>query len=369
MTLRAKVSSRRSASNRVEFHDTGAVRCRGVRTGRPAASLDENAPLVFRDSGGNTLAQCEISGLITLVGQVRQTLIPQIESVTPATGQAGGGDTVTIAGNRFTDQTTVRFNGTPAAVTFVSANELSVVTPAGTADAATVQVAHPGQGDHARTDVFTYWAAPDVQAIAPATGNPAGKDALQITGTGFQAVPTVTIGGTPATNVIFRNSGRVDCVAPAGSLGAADVVLTNPDGQADTLVGGYTYATGPSVTGCAPIAVHSGGGVGLTVTGSGFVAGAAVTLGGAACTSVVVVSGTQITCDAPALAPGLYDLLVTNPSQPAGTLTNAVEVFERTIVVIPAGGRHAYPTADGWPAVYIDDQGNLRTADQVRHDL
>lgn len=57
----------------------------------------------------------------------------------------------------------------------------------------------------------------------------------------------------------------------------------------------------------------------LTITGSGFKAGAAVTIDGQACGAIVVVSSTTITCTAPALASGTYDVVVTNAGQADST--------------------------------------------------
>jgi hypothetical protein len=72
------------------------------------------------------------------------------------------------------------------------------------------------------------------------------------------------------------------------------------------------------------IAATSGsalGGTAITITGTGFVSGATVTIGGVAASAVVFNGATSISCKAPALAAGvLYDVVVTNPSTLKGTL-------------------------------------------------
>lgn len=83
--------------------------------------------------------------------------------------------------------------------------------------------------------------APSVTSITPNTGSTAGGEAVSIGGTDFVTGATVTIGGVAATGVTFVNSTQIDAVTPAGVAGAADVVVTNPDTQNDTLVGGFTY--------------------------------------------------------------------------------------------------------------------------------
>jgi CSLREA domain-containing protein len=70
----------------------------------------------------------------------------------------------------------------------------------------------------------------------------------------------------------------------------------------------------PTVTSVGPTSGAAAGGTAVTITGTGFAAGATVTIGGAAATNVVVVDGSTITCKTPALPAGtLNDVVVTNP--------------------------------------------------------
>ncbi len=84
----------------------------------------------------------------------------------------------------------------------------------------------------------------------------------------------------------------------------------------------------PTATLISPdIGDPAGGGLTRTVTGTGFNAGVSgVTAGGTACTSVVVVNDTTLTCIMPAHAAGLVDIVVTGPGG-SGTLTNGYEFF------------------------------------------
>ncbi len=64
-----------------------------------------------------------------------------------------------------------------------------------------------------------------------------------------------------------------------------------------------------------------------TVTGSDFIATPGVSVGATACTDVVVVDGTELTCTIPSgIVTGLYDVVVTNPDSSYGTLANGFEV-------------------------------------------
>ncbi|MES1244359.1 MAG: M12 family metallo-peptidase [Acidobacteriota bacterium] len=84
--------------------------------------------------------------------------------------------------------------------------------------------------------------APTVTVVSPASGSTAGGTAIALTGTGFLAGATVTVGGTAATSVVVVNSTRITAVAPAHAAGTVSVVVTNPDTQAGTLNPGFFYA-------------------------------------------------------------------------------------------------------------------------------
>jgi hypothetical protein len=89
--------------------------------------------------------------------------------------------------------------------------------------------------------------APTVTAIAPASGSTLGGAPIIITGTNLQpptGATTVTIGGTAATEISVIDATTVTAIAPPGTAGAADVVVTTPRGTG-TGSGLYTYLTPP----------------------------------------------------------------------------------------------------------------------------
>jgi hypothetical protein len=76
-----------------------------------------------------------------------------------------------------------------------------------------------------------------------------------------------------------------------------------------------------TVSEVTPNSGPTGGGTIVTISGSGFAAGAAVSFGGAAATSVNVAGSTSITAITPAHAAGAVNVVVTNPDNQSGTLT------------------------------------------------
>jgi len=75
-----------------------------------------------------------------------------------------------------------------------------------------------------------------------------------------------------------------------------------------------------TVTAISPISGSANGGTAVTITGTGFLSGASVKLGGAAATGVTVVSSTSISATTPAHAAGTVDVVVTNTDGQSGTL-------------------------------------------------
>ena len=129
---------------------------------------------------------------------------------------------------------------------------------------------------------------------------------------------------SPQTNVTVVNQGVISALTPAGT-GVANVVVTNPDHQAATLTSAYTYGAGnpaPTVSTISPTSGTTAGGTAVTITGTGFLAGATVTLGGTAATGVTVVNSTSITATTPAHAAGAVNVVVTNTDTQSGTKTS-----------------------------------------------
>jgi hypothetical protein len=84
--------------------------------------------------------------------------------------------------------------------------------------------------------------APLIYAVTPNRSKAAGGRTIQVVGRDFTAVnTTMTIGGTAATNVVPVSSFLLDASVPAGTVGAADVIVTTPAGTSPTAVGAVTY--------------------------------------------------------------------------------------------------------------------------------
>jgi hypothetical protein len=93
----------------------------------------------------------------TLTGTAQATTVA---SVTPTSGGAAGGDTITVTGTNFTGATAVSVGGTAcASFSVVSQTSIICVTPAHVVGTASVLVTAPGGTNTANT-LFTYTAPP-----------------------------------------------------------------------------------------------------------------------------------------------------------------------------------------------------------------
>jgi Concanavalin A-like lectin/glucanases superfamily/Chitobiase/beta-hexosaminidase C-terminal domain/IPT/TIG domain/Fibronectin type III domain len=262
---------------------------------------------------------------------------PTVASVSPNSGSTSGGTAITIMGTNFGAGATVTVgagrqggDGNAAAtnVVVVNSTEITAITPAGNAGAATVAVTLNGETGNL-TNGFTYVAVPTVTGVSPSNGPVAGGTAVTIAGTNFAAGATVAFGSAAATNVVVVSATQITATTPAGSAGSVTVTVTS-GGQSGSLANGFTYVAAPTVTGVSPATGSTAGGTAVTITGTNFASGATVTFGSAAATNVVVVSGTSITATTPAGSAGAVAVTVTNPGPLSGSLTNGF-----TFVVIP----------------------------------
>ena len=85
---------------------------------------------------------------------------------------------------------------------------------------------------------------------------------------------------------------------------------------------GADAANSPTVTTISPALYGVKGGITVTITGTNFVSGATVILGGTNCPNVVVLNATQITCTLPYHFASVVDVVILNPNGITGTLFN-----------------------------------------------
>jgi hypothetical protein len=169
-------------------------------------------------------------------------------------------------------------------------------------------------------------ANPTFSSISPSSGTQAGGTTVTITGTNFFPNVTVYIGAAPATNVQVISSTQITATTPAGFLGAANLLIINSDSSSVTATSAYYFTNdigALSVTGVDPATGPAAGGTLVTISGTGFQAGATVLFGGVASTSVNLLAASTIWARSPANASGLTSVTVVNPDGTSATLADA----------------------------------------------
>lgn len=265
---------------------------------------------------------------------------PTVSGVSPTTGLTTGGQVVTVNGSNFQSGAAVKFgslNGT--GVTFVSATQLTVTTPAVGAGVVSVQVINPDGQSATRNNSFTFMLpSPTIVSLSPNSGGTGGGTQVTINGTNFVSGATAKFGGTNATGVTFVSATQLRATTPAKAAGTVAVLVTNPDGQSAT-TNGFSFITGPAINSLSPNSGPAVGGTQVTINGSGFASGATVKFGGTAATGVTLVSATQLRATAPAKTAGSFAVEVTNPDGQTASFSDYDYIAAPTLTsVSPTSG-------------------------------
>lgn len=104
----------------------------------------------------------------------------------------------------------------------------------------------------------------------------------------------------------------------------------------------------PTVTSISPATGPIAGGTAITISGTGFMNGATVTIGDTAATSVIRVNSTTITAVTPTGTVGTKNVVVTNPNMLTGTLNNGFNYLapNYTLAISLAGNGSGTVTSD-----------------------
>jgi hypothetical protein len=198
---------------------------------------------------------------------------------------------------------------------------------------------------------------PTISGVSPTSGVVTGGNPVTVTGEGFLPGAALFIGGSPASGVVVVSGTRISATAPRGTLGSANVTVTNADGGSQTLNGGYFYTEPGNVLTLTSLSTTSGpirGGTQVTLTGTGF-SGSTVTFGGAPATNVSTLGPSVISLRTP---PGLAGPVTVTVRNGDGATTSLASAFTyqggslEVSGITPSGG-----LAAGGAAVRISGYG------------
>ncbi len=244
---------------------------------------------------------------------------PTFSGISPNTGSAAGGTSVTITGTNLSGITAVTFGGTAAAsITQGNATFFTATTPAHAAGPVDVVITTAG-GSATGTSAFTYTsAAPTISSLSPTSGPTGGGYSVAINGTNLAAATSVTFDGATAVFSVASNT-QLIATAPAHAAGAVTVEVVTPSGTTAS-VNGFTYVAAPVVSSATPNSGPTTGGTVVDIDGTNFSGVTQVSFGGLV-VAFTQISATRVRVTTPAHAAGAVDVIVTTAGG-TGTGTN-----------------------------------------------
>jgi hypothetical protein len=210
-----------------------------------------------------------VGALLKVTGTAPPPPAPTVSALSPSSGPAAGGTSVTITGTNLTGATSVTFGSTAAASFAVTSSTSATATAPPGSGTVDLHVTTPG-GTSAATsaDRYSYVspppATPTVSGVSPSSGPTGGGTSVSISGTGFTGATAVRFGGTEATAFTVTSDTAITATTPAGS-GTTDVVVTtaggtSPTGTADQFTYTDSPPPSPSITPVGSLADSAGTG-------------------------------------------------------------------------------------------------------------
>ena len=183
-------------------YDTGNLRVMEY-TGNPSTgAYSANGTVVYSESGSNNSEQGGVAvdahGNLFVDSNLTSAVVyeiaaattpptaPTVSGITPTSGPAAGGTTVTVTGSNLTGGS-VSFGTAAATGVSCTASSCTATSPAGSGTVNVTVTTAGGTSSTSAADQFTYQAAPPpapaVTAVSPASGPAAGGTMVTVTGT------------------------------------------------------------------------------------------------------------------------------------------------------------------------------------------
>lgn len=176
----------------------------------------------------------------------KQGSAPHVTRLSRSAGPAADSTTVIAYGTGLRQVSTVLVAGTRTYdFTVLSSHRLKITLPAH--DAGNVSIRIGGAWGVSNAERFSYLGAPAVTGLTPNQGPAGTVQAIKITGSGFQDVTGVTVGGTAATFTV-SSARTIAATLPALPAGTYPVVVTTRYGTS----AGWASFTYLAATGTVP---------------------------------------------------------------------------------------------------------------------
>jgi phospholipase C len=239
--------------------------------------------------------------------------LPAIKGPNPSGGPTAGGTAVRLNGSGFSGATAVLFGSTQAQFRVDTDLVIAAISPPGTSTVDIRVVGPGGTSPVTRLDRFTYGATvPTVTGLTPTSGSGSGGTTVTISGIGFKGAAQVTFGASSALSFKVVSNTTITAVTPPGATTGDVQVADLATFSAATPVDMFTWTDPTNVNAVSPSGGPMSGGTVINISGSGFSAATAVTIGGVVATFTVM-SDTMILATTPG-GLGVVDVTVSAPA-------------------------------------------------------
>ncbi|HWV37686.1 MAG TPA: IPT/TIG domain-containing protein [Vulgatibacter sp.] len=194
------------------------------------------------------------SGADVLPDAFRYVSLPAIASVTPSSGDVGGGTSITVTGSGFPPGARLFVGALEATdVVRVGDGRITARTPRGTDGPVPVRIVDPQDPELEAilADGFRYEGPLALAAVEPTVGSRAGGTRVTLRGAGFRDGMTVTFGDAAASDLEVLDPFTAVVRSPRGDTGIVDVSVSRPGSPSALRLGAYSYVDPGSTTGGA----------------------------------------------------------------------------------------------------------------------
>ena len=259
--------------------------------------------------------------------------MPILRSISPTSVLASSsGQTVTLNGTNFFQDSQVLFNGISRPTTFVSSTQITAQLSAGDLSQAgnqAISVLNSSEGNWTSNTInLTVSAAtPTLSSISPAAATAgSGPVTLTATGSSFMSGSVLQVNGA-ARSTTFISSTQLSTILTTADLaaaGALSITVSTPGGGTSSALNFTVNNPAPTLSVISPTSAIAGGsGFTLALGGSNFVAGSIVQVNGSN-RATTFGSAVQLTATIPAsdiANSGYLSITVFNPAPGGGSST------------------------------------------------
>lgn len=213
----------------------------------------------------------------------------KITSLSFNSGTTKGGELLYILGENFVNGTNLQVKigeNIAEVLNFYGPTKIRVRVPANSNPGKYDVTLINGNGEEAKlAEAYEYIIppappAPEITSLSKTSGNETGGDLIYIEGENFVSGVKVTIDGIDAPVNYFAGPTKIRVKVPRGTVGMADVVVTNPDGQSSVSPIKYEYLeVQGEITSLSIVEGETTGGQILYISGVDFQSGLKVYFG------------------------------------------------------------------------------------------